>query len=84
MTSLQIMNHTTSTIAVQCVPGFNGGLRQHFVMEVFETTENNTQVKIDKLTFTEMGKKRFRNCEDIRQGHQIGKHTGNEILSKGY
>ena len=42
----QITNHTTSAIAVSCTPGFNGGLRQHFVMEVFETTPNNTQVLV--------------------------------------
>ena len=42
----QITNHTTSAIAVSCTPGFNGGLRQHFVMEVFETTTNNTQVLV--------------------------------------
>lgn len=28
------------------MPGFSGGLQQHFVMEVFETTENNTQVLV--------------------------------------
>ena len=43
--TLQITNHTTSAIAVTCTPSFNGGLRQHFVMEVFETTANNTQVR---------------------------------------
>ncbi len=40
----QISNHTASTIEVSCEPGFSGGLQQHFVMEVFETTANNTQV----------------------------------------
>ena len=44
--SLQITNHTASTIEVGCVPGFSGGLPQHFVMEVYETTANNTQVLV--------------------------------------
>ncbi len=48
----QITNHTTTAIAVTCTPGFNGGLRQHFVMEVFETI-NNTQVLVASNWTTE-------------------------------
>ena len=44
--SLQISNHTASTIEVKCEAGFSGGLAQHFVMEVFETTSNNTQALV--------------------------------------
>ena len=43
--SFQISNHTTSTIEVTCHQGFNGGLPQHFLMEVFETI-NNTQILV--------------------------------------
>ncbi|TRY71530.1 hypothetical protein TCAL_11940 [Tigriopus californicus] len=42
----QISNHSASTIEVTCTPGFSGGLSQHFVMEVFETLPNNSQVLI--------------------------------------
>eukprot|EP00095_Tigriopus_kingsejongensis_P007812 snap_masked-scaffold204_size260821-processed-gene-1.10 protein:Tk07812 transcript:snap_masked-scaffold204_size260821-processed-gene-1.10-mRNA-1 annotation:"neural cell adhesion molecule 2-like" len=42
----QISNHTASTIEVTCTPGFSGGLVQHFVMEVFETMPNNSQVLV--------------------------------------
>ena len=41
----QITNHTTSTVEVSCIPGFDGGLDQHFVVDVYETI-NNTQVLI--------------------------------------
>ncbi len=44
----QISNHTTSTIEVTCRQGFNGGIPQHFVMEVFETV-NNTQVLVNTI-----------------------------------
>ena len=41
----QITNHTLSTVEVSCVPGFDGGLDQHFVIDVYETV-NNSQVLI--------------------------------------
>jgi hypothetical protein len=42
----QITNHTASTLEVSCQPGFSGGLQQYFVMEVFETLANNSQVLV--------------------------------------
>ncbi|QQP35875.1 Hemicentin1like [Caligus rogercresseyi] len=45
-TSVAIRNHTASTIVVHCLPGFNGGLSQIFVIDVFETAMNNTQILI--------------------------------------
>ena len=41
----QITNQTLSTVEVSCVPGFDGGLDQHFVIDVYETV-NNSQVLI--------------------------------------
>ena len=40
----QITNHTTSTVEVSCVPGFDGGLDQHFVIDVYETVNNTQQL----------------------------------------
>ncbi|XP_040568747.1 roundabout homolog 1 [Lepeophtheirus salmonis] len=45
-TNCKIRNHTASTIVVSCAPGFNGGLTQHFIMEVYETAQNNSQILI--------------------------------------
>ena len=42
--SYQITNHTSSTVEVSCEPGFDGGLDQHFVIDVYETVNNTQQL----------------------------------------
>ena len=41
---LQIKNTTKTTLEVGCIAGFDGGMEQHFVIEVFKTV-NNSQVQ---------------------------------------
>lgn len=33
-TNCSVVNQTTDSLEVQCLPGFNGGLQQHFLLEV--------------------------------------------------
>ena len=41
---MQIKNTTKTTLEVGCIAGFDGGMEQHFVIEVFKTV-NNSQVQ---------------------------------------
>ena len=44
-TFLQITNTTDTTLEVSCIAGFDGGMEQHFVIEVFANI-NNSQVLV--------------------------------------
>ena len=35
-TNCSVVNQTTDSLEVECLPGFNGGLEQHFLLEVID------------------------------------------------
>ncbi|KAK8753502.1 hypothetical protein OTU49_004676 [Cherax quadricarinatus] len=40
-----LTNQTTDTLVVQCRPGYDGGLKQRFILEVFESVESAESVE---------------------------------------
>ena len=46
-TNCSVLNQTTDSLEVQCLPGFNGGLQQSFLLEV---TDIQTKVLLANAT----------------------------------
>lgn len=51
-----VNNQTTDALFVSCLPGYDGGLSQHFVVQVFEDVEG---IRMNINNFTENDEPRF-------------------------
>lgn len=59
-----VINQTTEALYVSCLPGYDGGLTQHFVVQVFEDVEG---VRRNVNNFTESEEPRFK-VDTLRAG----------------
>ncbi|XP_024085174.1 hemicentin-1-like isoform X2 [Cimex lectularius] len=50
LTNCSLVNQTETSLGVECSEGFDGGLQQQFVMEVFESTKRILMANISSVT----------------------------------
>lgn len=43
------MNQSTETLEIECMPGYDGGLRQDFRLEAYEARTNTLRVNVSSI-----------------------------------